>query len=644
MKFHTLFILVFFLQPTFSQINPERKADYLKDIQVLEMKAARKKMNYQANSNTVNYDVKYTRLELDVDPTEAFISGSITPYYEAISPMNSITFDLASNMTVSEVKQTHGFTENILSFNHTGDELIITLPNTLNEGVLDSLTISYSGNPVSSGFGSFEVNTHGPDNTPILWTLSEPYGAKGWWPCKQDLIDKIEKIDIYITHPTAYKAVSNGLLISETVDGTNTISHWKHQHPIPAYLIAIAVTNYEVYTNHVANGDFDVVNYVYPENLTNAQSKTNVTPPIMDLFGGLFEMYPYADEKYGHAQFGWGGGMEHTTISFMNNFSRGLIAHELAHQWFGDKITCGSWGDIWLNEGFATYLSGLVVENFDGNNAFNSWKLNKVNHITSQIGGSVFVTDTTSVNRIFDSRLSYSKGAMVLHMLRYKLGDIDFFQSIKNYLADPSLSYGYAKTEHLIEHFENQSGEDLTEFFNDWFTGQGYPSFNAVWNQNESGVLTIRVQQTQSHPATSFFETPIPVRVTGSGESEMLRLELTENNQLFSQNIDFEVTNIEIDPNSELISKYNTTVLGTSSILLEVDITIYPNPVTSSLQIKSTNAIEINEINIYNDLGQNIKTIHTGFNTISLIDLPQGVYIIKIATDLGVTFRRVLKK
>ena len=256
--------------------------------------------------------------------------------------------------------------------------------------MLDSLTISYSGNPISSGFGSFEQGTHNGD--PVIWTLSEPYGAKGWWPCKQDLNDKIDMIDVYITTPQynasneEYIAVSNGLEQSQVVNGNNKTTHFKHQYPIPAYLIAIAVTNYEVYSHEVANNGnpFDVVNYVYPEDLAYAQANTGVTVDIMDLFTNLFEEYPYASEKYGHAQFGWGGGMEHTTVSFMGGFSRGLIAHELAHQWFGNKVTCGSWQDIWLNEGFATYLSGLVIEDFDGLPSFRSWRVGKVDHITSE--------------------------------------------------------------------------------------------------------------------------------------------------------------------------------------------------------------------------------------------------------------------
>ncbi|MCK5638636.1 MAG: M1 family metallopeptidase, partial [Flavobacteriaceae bacterium] len=441
MKHFLLYIFILFYSLSYGQKVENITDNSLDEIVHFEKRNAANKITFKANPNTTNYDLKYHRLEWAVDPAKPEINGKVTSYFTALDDLNKITFDLASNMSVSKVTQRGedlNFTQN------SNEELVIDLTSSQNIGVLDSLTIIYGGNPVSSGFGSFEINTHGPSNTPVLWTLSEPYGAKGWWPCKQDLIDKIDSIDIYVTHPSQYKAASNGVLKSESISGSNKITHWKHKFPIPAYLIAIAVTNYSVYNDHVDNGNFDVVNYVYPETLNSTQVGTAITPDIMDLFGELFELYPYASEKYGHAEFGWGGGMEHTTMTFMGGWNRGLIAHELAHQWFGNKITCGSWGDIWLNEGFATYLDGLVYENFDGESNFKSWRLAQVNNIVSQTGGSTFVSDTTSVNRIFDGRLSYRKGAMILHMLRYKLGDDQFFQALKNYLADPDLAFSYA--------------------------------------------------------------------------------------------------------------------------------------------------------------------------------------------------------
>ena len=411
-----------------------------------ETKSARKKVNFVKNVNTENYDLKYHRLFFDIDPSVSFIDGEVTSYYVAKEDLSQVIFELDRSLTITKVLQ-----RNInLPFNHnTNDEVVITLPQTQNTGVLDSLTITYSGNPKDSGLDSFEQNAH--NGAPIIWTLSEPYGAKGWWPCKQDLNDKIDSIDVFVKTPRfntnnqEYFSVSNGVEQSQLIEEINKITHFKHRYPIPAYLIAIAATNYETYTHNVDNNGnpFDIVNYVYPEDLAQAQTDTPITVDIMNLFTDLFEEYPFASEKYGHAQFGWNGGMEHTTVSFMGSFNRNLIAHELAHQWFGNKITCGSWKDIWLNEGFATYLSALVVENLDGNEAFTNWKTNRNNTITSATTGTVYLSDsdTTSVGRIFSSRLSYSKGSMVLHMLRKKLGDSDFFNGMKQYLSDANFAF-----------------------------------------------------------------------------------------------------------------------------------------------------------------------------------------------------------
>jgi len=641
MKYKLLYIFILFYTLSYSQKIENILDDNLIEIIQSEQKNAKSKITFKANPNTTNYDLKYHRLEWLVDPTLAFINGVVTSYFEAKNNLNSITFDLSDNMAVSKVVQ-RGV--NLSYSQNSNDELVITLPSTQNSGVLDSLTITYSGNPISSGFGSFEISTHGP-NTPVLWTLSEPYGAKGWWPCKQDLIDKIDSIDVFITHPKQYKAASNGLLKSETISGNNTITHWKHKYPIPAYLIAIAVTDYAVYNDHVAIGDFDVVNYVYPETLQATKNATAITPSIMDLFGNLFELYPFSDEKYGHAEFGWGGGMEHTTMTFMGGWSRGLIAHELAHQWFGNKVTCGSWGDIWLNEGFATYLAALVIEDFDGENAFKNWRSGTINDITFQTGGSTFVTDTTSVSRIFDGRLSYRKGAMILHMLRYKLGDGNFFQAIQNYLKDPALAYSYANTNNLIHHLETVSGENLTEFFNDWFYGEGYPIYEVKWHQNQTNkIIQFTVNQTQSNASVNFFEMPLPIKINGTnGESEIVRLEVNQNGQQFDTSLAFEVSSIEIDSEKQLISKNNSAVLGIDLDNLQNSISIYPNPVKENLTIQNNSLSIINKITIYNILGEIVLSLNNPDNTIALTKLNSGVYLVKIKTDQGVIHKTILK-
>lgn len=645
MKSQFLFVVGLICSVTFAQDFNET----LNSIREAEAKSALGRMMEQANLNTGNYDLKYHRLDLEIDPSVAFISGEVTSYFVAKSDMTSITFDLASSMVVTEVLQRG----NALSFSQNGeDELIITLSETQNTGVLDSLTVSYSGNPVSSGFGSFEQTTHNGD--PVIWTLSEPYGAKAWWPCKQDLIDKIDSVDVFMTTPRfnasneEYIAVSNGLEQSQIIDGSEKTTHFKHRYPIPAYLIAIAATNYEVYSHTVPNNGnpFDIVNYVYPESLGNAQLDTPVTVDIMNLFTNLFEEYPFANEKYGHAQFGWGGGMEHTTVSFMGSFNRNLIAHELAHQWFGNKITCGSWKDIWLNEGFATYLSGITIENLDGNSAFTTWKQQRNNSITSAPNGAVYLsdTDTLSVSRIFNGRLSYNKGAMVLHMLRKKLGDADFFQALQNYLVTEAHAYDYAKTNDFIGIVEASSGQDLTEFFEDWLFNEGYPSYTVNWNQPSSNQVSITLDQTQSHPSVSFFEAPVPLRLLGSmGETMDIVLDHTTNGENFLRSVDFMVQEILFDPESDLISRDNSVVLGLDEFTLEQDFFLFPNPVSNTLNIRKPEDMEVSEIRIFNTLGQ-LYHSQTWTETIDTSAWSSGLWFVQCASNDGVITKSLLKK
>lgn len=503
----------------------------------------------------LSYDLKYFRFEWVVDPAINAISGTVTPYFTAVNNgIQTLEFNLSTAFTIDAVKY-HGAN---IQYTKSGDfGLTIQLPSALASGTLDSLSITYHGTPPPTGFGSFIQADH--NGSPIIWTLSEPFGAQDWWPCKNGLTDKVDSIDVLVKTNAQYRAASNGLLVSETTSGSDKIYHWKHRYPIAPYLVAIAVTNYVQYTDIVTLGNgiqLPMLNYVYPEDLANAESGTADLVQVLEFYDSLFVSYPFANEKYGHAQFSWGGGMEHQTMSFVASFNWGLLAHELAHQWFGDMITCGSWEDIWLNEGFATFLEGLSRERFQPGADWWNWRQGKVSNITSQPGGSVMVDDTTSVGRIFSGRLSYQKGAYLLHMLRWKLGDNAFFTGVRNYLNDRQ--YQYAKTPSLIAHLETASGEDLTEFFADWYSGQGFPSYQVTWSQNNQNQLRVTINQTTSHPSVSFFEMPVPIEFSGASQESLLRFEHTQQGQEFIVDLPFAVSSVVIDPDLWLVSANNT--------------------------------------------------------------------------------------
>lgn len=607
-----------------------------------EMKSAAKLMNLQANPNTANYDVTYHKLEFTINPSVYYISGKVTTTFKALSNMTKVTFDLTNELNVSSVKS--GAT-NLVFVQNANDELVITLPSTLTTGNFGTVVITYSGQPATEG-QAFTRSTH--NGTPIIFTLSEPFGASDWWPCKQDLKDKVDSIDVFITAPSQYVSVSNGIEPqTPVINGANKTTHFHHGYPIPAYLIAIAVTNYQVFTQTAGTSPntFPIINYIYPENYASSVQELAETLPIMNLYETLFEPYPFRNEKYGHAQFGWGGGMEHTTVSFMNNFDRQLIAHELGHQWFGDKITCGTWKDIWLNEGFATYLAALVIENLDGVDAFIDDKNSMIDNITSFPTGNLYLTETqaTNVNRIFSSRLSYDKGAMVLEMLRFKMGDTAFFQALRNYLADTNLAYKYALTTDLKSHLETVYGQSLTEFFNDWVYNQGYPTYTITAQNWGSGQARFVVSQSQSDASVSFFEMPVPVRVYGTnGQMQDLVLENTTNNQTFIVNVPFAITAIDFDPDKHIIARNSNATLSNSSMEWSETISVYPNPTTSVLHIQKPTDLEITSVTFYNSLGQAVLTANS--LDLSIEKLPIGIYEIQLSTNQGEFHKRIIKQ
>lgn len=611
-----------------------------------EMKSASSLQNLRVNTNTLNYDVTYHELRFTVDPdnTTPFISGVVKTTFTALANMNSVTFDMATALVVSSVTMN----STNLTFNQSNYELNITLPSTLTTGNSATVIITYAGSPPQAE-GAFTRGNH--SGTPVIFTLSEPFGARDWWPCKQDLNDKIDSFDIYITCPSAYIGVSNGLLQSQTTSGGNITRHFKHNYPIPAYLISLNVTNYVTYNIQAGLGTtqnpfFPINNYLYPEsNTTAVQTAINQTVPVMNVFEQKFGFYPYRNEQYGHVQFGWNGGMEHTTMSSMGSWGRSLIAHELAHQWFGDKITCGTWRDIWLNEGFAEYLAGLVVESLDGVPSFISWKASKINNITSVVNGAVYLTETEAlnVNRIFSSRLTYNKGSMVVHMLRWKMGDANFYQAVQNYLNDSNLAYGYAITSDLKAHLEAVHGSNLDEFFNDWVYNQGYPTYTITAQNWGAGQAKITVNQTQSDPSVTYFEMPLEIRLSGAGGlTHDVVVNNTGNGQEFIVSVPFVVTGVTFDPNKHIISKNNVATLASNSFDLDQTVSVYPNPANDELHLMMPTSVQLEKVEIYNTLAQLVgQKIDHDF---SISELASGIHLLKITTSEGVIHKNFVKK
>jgi len=613
-----------------------------------ERQAHSKKLSQALTLASGNFTIHYYKCEWQIDPAKNYITGKVTPHFIITAQTDSLVFDLSHALKVDSIN-THG---KKLSFSQSSAEtLTIRFDKTYSSGEKDSLSIFYHGVPAGGGFGSFVQSEH--NGTPVIWTLSEPYGARDWWPCRNGLDDKADSIDIYVTHPSEYTVSSNGILQSVVKNNGNTTTFYKHRYPIASYLVAIAVSDYNIFTDSVQLGSksLPVISYVYPEDSETFRSNTYRMLNAMKLYSDKFTEYPFVNERYGQTQFGWGGGMEHQTNAFIVSSDEHLMAHELAHQWFGDKITCGSWTDVWLNEGFATYCADFLYYETFNTDLYKVYIKSDLDNIVSDPGGSVKVDDTANTSRIFDGRLTYSKGAFLLRMLRWTLGDSLFFSGIRSYLTDPSLKYNFARTADLQRNLEAVSGLDLSYFFNQWYSGEGYPSFNVQWSQDAGNKATITINQTTSVPSSvSFFQVPLALTFKNTTQAKTIVISHNVNNQVVMADIGFRGDTVLIDPDLYLISKNNKSVHAKSIEPQTEFVTVSPNPFTDKINIIFKQGEEKKIlIQLYDNFGHFIVNDHfTGSSTdqtytISAPNLAAGTYLLRITFNGKVTTRYMVK-
>jgi len=604
--------------------------------------------SYRGSVASDNFDISFYRCEWEIDPAIRFIRGKITSYFKMASSADKIVFDLSDTLTVDSVIY-HG---NPIGFQKiANDGLQIQFASIMPSGQFDSVSIYYNGVPrLPVSFKPFVQSSH--NGVPVIWTLSEPYGAKEWWPCKNAVGDKADSIDIIIKNPAAYQASSNGAMTGESIDNGIKTSIWKHRYPISSYLVAFAVTNYTVLKDTVLIGStpMNIVDYAYPENVNDFDAQRTYTKQALILYGKFFGDYPFLKEKYGYTQFGAGGGMEHQTNTFLKSPTGELISHETGHQWFGDKVTCGSWHDVWLNEGFATYCQ-VVYNQYIDTALYMLILKNMTRDVTSQPGGSVFVTDTTDASRIFNGRLSYEKGAYLLHMLRWKLGDDIFFRGLRRYLNDPLLKYNYARTADLQRNLELESGQNLTLFFQKWFYGEGYPGYNCTWMQNSNNWVRLQINQITSSPVVSFYDMPVQLRFASAARDTLITVNNQQNGEIFWVNPGFKADTMFVDPNYWLLAKDRITRKIAAGSNIENDIKIYPNPAPDKLNIALFNprGSQIN-LQLYNITGQLLYKAEkkiTGQDellTIPFSQLAGGAYVLHISDNNNMSVKKIVIK
>ncbi|HLP83294.1 MAG TPA: M1 family aminopeptidase [Phycisphaerales bacterium] len=535
-------------------------------------------------------DTDLISVDLDIEVTpqpNPFIAGTNEMVVRSnVNGLTQFTFMLRRQYTISSIT-VNGVSVAVPALPATNSYArTVTLNRAYNAGEQFTLRIAYSGVPANVGLGSINFTTQA--NVPVMASLSEPYYAATWWPVKDgDVFQPGNNIDksigrISITAPDNLKSVSNGLLESTDVPAAGKRRYrWRTNYPTATYLYAFGTTNYNQWTvpyNYPlpggGTGTMPVEFSIYPQSDTpQNRAAWEQCVQMLATFRPLFGEYPFINEKYGIYQFPFGGGMEHQTYSGQGGFGASLSAHELAHQWWGNAITCKTWNDIWLNEGLASYSETLWAEFQPGSTGAAARNAAINARRPSTTDDSVYVYDASNVNRIFSGTFTYNKGGWAMHMLRGILGDAAFFQGLKDYRAQ--FEGSAATTNDFRDALEASSGVELNPYFDAFVYGIGAPVYNAGFqNTTISGQNYVRVSLRQSQPtnygASGVFAMPVQLGLTTASGSNIVTVQNTARTQHFLLPTSAPVTGLAIDPENWILTDGKNTeayVNGPSKIV-----------------------------------------------------------------------------
>lgn len=653
-KIHTsLLIIASTLSINSSLLAQESKSHCAKRDAFSNMQMKSPNLSHQEIEEAKKYDVHFYALDVEMNNLSTHIAGTGEIHGIVKENLDSVLFELYETFNISDIRV------NTIStpFNHDGS--IVKVPVNLAPGQSFEIAIDYDGTPptVSTnplGGSGMTNDTDSYWNSQVTWSLSEPYSAYEWWPCKQDLRDKADSISMKITIPNNCKAGSNGILENVVDLGNGTSRYeWFHRHPIAYYLISIAVgeyVEYNIYANPIGSPDSVLIqNYIYntPGALASFKDDIDETVDYIELFAELFGRYPFDDEKYGHCLAPVGGGMEHQTMTTQGSFDNELTAHELAHQWWGNSVTCASWSDVWINEGFASYSSHLMLENFAPSDASMSMLIIH-NNVMSNPNGSIWVADSLNEAAIFNGRLTYDKGAAFIHTLRFMMDDDSlFYTALKNFQSDFKDSVALALD--VRDHLEAVSTVNFDDAFNQWYYGEGYPTYSLKWNSIGDDLYFNVSHSTSS--STPTFTTPLEVYFERTDLPDTtVRVEISSNSDHFIiPNFGNTGGYVSIDPNNWIINKLGTLTKDENytSVVQENKTTalnIYPNPSIDAFNIVMDDTAE-KTIHIYSTLG---KTVYKGvFNSTTTVELATenaGYYIVKITSNNGKQWVKTIVK
>jgi len=503
------------------------------------------------------YDLLHVDLRIDFDPPSRTIRGVVT--FEVRSTREAcaeILLDLVDSLEVTSVREAG----RELRYEHRDRLLLVTLPRPLRYDESVSFTVEYGGRPPHDGQRGLSFSEQGdPDQgfpmQPLIATLSEPHSGSAWWPCKNVTYDKFA-IDEWYTVPAPLYAAGNGELVEILPGaGVRRTFHWRERYPIATYLVSVAASDYVLWSDAYVAADsvttMPVQYFAFRQSETKARAAWARTPQMIASFAERFGEYPFLLEKYAMAEFDWGGAMENQTCTSYGSYylaydlksNERVVAHELAHSWWGDLVSPATWDDIWLNEGFAVWSEALWEEQLGGRAAY----LAQMQDVWRETYDGPLVPPIHQFGVT-----TYLKGAWVVHMLRGVLGDETFFRALREHAR--ASGFTVASTEGFRSGLERYSGLDLEPFFRSWVYGTGRPEYVAIWTwepdspEAPQGPGHVELHLRQEQPE-AVFELPLPlVFAYAGGATDTLRLWNDAREQNWSLPFPSEPSELRLDP------------------------------------------------------------------------------------------------
>jgi len=579
------------------------------------------------NTPKHKYDVLDYKIYLDIwncfiTPFPRNFTGNVIVKFRIDTALSTIDLN-----AVNTSLQITGVGLNGASFTHVSNILTVTLNRTYNPGEIANVQIFY--NHLNVADGAFYAGGGG------VMTDCPPEGARKWFPCFDRPFDKAT-VDITAKVPSNVKLGSNGRLNDSTVTGDTIYYHWISRDPVATYLIVLSArVNYKldiVYWHKISNPADSVpirFYYINSEGIPPQSYINNLTTYYSQKFGE----HPFEKDGFTTAAatgFPWAGMENQTLITLCSNcWDQTTVVHEYAHQWFGDAVTCGTWADVWLNEGFATYCEAIWAERSGGYTAYKNTVNSRVNVYLSQNPGwpmynPAWAVTTPDINTLYNYAITYCKGAGVLHMLRYILADTNvFFNCLRSYCNDTTdFKYKNAVTDDFVSKINTVSGQNLTWFFDQWVKQPNHPVYQNYYKFTDSGsgnrAVWFQARQVQSN--TPFHRMPVDLKITfTSGPDTIIRVDNTVNNQEWIWMFNRQPATFTFDPNNDIVLKQGTTnPIGIKQNSTEIPDRFslfqnYPNPfnpvthIEFSIPVRSIVSLKIYDIN-----GRLVDTIISG--------------------------------